>query len=264
VKRRDLERHPRDDVTVGFVAASHPILQLVSDVLTYLGDNLFVPIVVVVIGGLILAWFLRSRGTAPAPEVARSGPDVAREVTENDARAQEIQIDLQRWVADREQQLRSEIRCLINQAGRGVVSRMPVPLGTEPPGAGSQLYAGALKNEQQAGMQEALHQYRDEASQKVRDFSGLARSEGPAHAEYRRIQDLDGPVLRLDREGRETLGLWRQRESPIPNDPDPVRVDNDRTANQPEIAPLDTEAGLSWETARHGAAVRPWSQDAGQ
>lgn len=145
------------------------------------------------------------------------------------------------------------------QPGRGVVSRAPVPLGTEQPGTGSQLYAGALKNEQRAGMQEALHQYRDEASQKVRDFSGFARSEGPAHAEYRRIQGLDGPVLRLDREGRETLGRWRQRESPIPNDPDPVRVDNDRTANQPEIAPLETETGLSWEAAMHGAVAPPRS-----
>lgn len=57
---------------------------------------------------------------------------IGREVADHDARAVELDEDLRRWVRDRDRQLVREIRLLVNQAPRGVLSREPVPLGTEP------------------------------------------------------------------------------------------------------------------------------------
>ncbi len=88
-----------------------------------------------------------------------------REGAEHDARASELNEDMRRWVRDRDRQLEREFRTLVNQAGSGLVSRFPVPAAElPPPGTGSQFYSGALTNEAVAGMRQALHEYRDEAT----------------------------------------------------------------------------------------------------
>jgi hypothetical protein len=52
---------------------------------------------------------------------------------------------------------------------------VPVPRAELPPaGTGSQPYSGALTNEAVARMRQALHEHRDDATAKVREFSALA------------------------------------------------------------------------------------------
>lgn len=84
-------------------------------------------------------------------------------------------------------------------------------------GTGSQLYSGALTNEAEAGMRQALHEYRDETTAKVREFSALARGEQWWHGWYRRRRGFD-PA---------TLGL----------------------GGQERIEPLEADEGLTWAAA---------------
>jgi hypothetical protein len=100
------------------------------DVLDYIGQHLLVPILVTLVAGALVA-------------SARLYFRVGEEVADNDARASELNEDLGRWVRDRNRQLESELRGLVN-------------------GAGNQLYAGSLRNKAHAAMRQALHEYRDE------------------------------------------------------------------------------------------------------
>lgn len=77
---------------------------------------------------------------------------------DNDAKAREMQTDLDRWLPDRGRRLDGELRGMVN-------------------GAGNQLYAGSLRTKLEGAIERALHEYRDEASAKVRAFAALARSE---------------------------------------------------------------------------------------
>lgn len=189
------------------------------EVLDYAGQNLLVPIAVALVSGALIA-------------SARRYSRIGKEVADNDARAAELDEDLRRWVRDRNRQLETELRSLVN-------------------GAGIQLYAGSLRNKAHASMHRALHQYRDEATGKAREFSALARSEGRWHRRYRKRHDLGAPSLGLLGQERLYLGRWRQRPHLVdPGGPEPdLIVNDDPTANEPSIAPLDSEGGLTWEDA---------------
>jgi hypothetical protein len=173
-------------------------------------------------------------------------------VAEHDARASELNEDMRRWVRDRDRQLDRELRTLVNQAGSGIVSRFPVPPAELPPsGTGSQLHSGALTNEAVAAMRQALHEYRDEATAKVREFSALARGERRWHGWYRRRRGFHPPTLGLGGQERIALGRWRQRPvlvNPGSEEPDLV-VGDDPTAGETTIQPLEADDGLTWAAA---------------
>lgn len=185
----------------------------------YIGQHLLVPILVAVAGGVLIA-------------ATRRYLRVGKEVADNDARAGEINEDLWRWVKDRNRQLENELRGLVNTAG-------------------NQLDAGSLRNKAVAAMRQALHEYRDEATAKVREFSALARSEGRWHQRHRDRRGFGSPSLGLRGQERLYLNRWRQRPHPVNpggQEPDLV-VHDDPTADEPSIAPLESEAGLTWTEA---------------
>lgn len=203
--------------------------------LDFVGQNLLGPILAALIGGPLVA-------------IAFRYFQIPKEVGDHDARAVELDEDLRRWVRDRDRQLQQELRTLVNQAGRGIVSRYPIPAGDEPPGAGSQLYSGALDSEVRAGMREALHEYRDEASRKMREFAALARSESSWHDRYRKKHNAETSSLGLGEDEREVVSRWRERPHPVEADKT-ITVDDDPTADELEIAPLETSSGLTWTDA---------------
>jgi hypothetical protein len=213
------------------------------DILDFVGQNLLGPILAALIGGPLVA-------------VAFRYIQIPREVGDHDARAVELDEDLRRWVRDRDRQLQRELRTLVNQAGSGVASRFPVPRSEIPPGAGSQRDAGSMTNEAVAGMRAALHEYRDEASAKMREFAGLARSETDWHERYRKRHKRGAPSLGLRESERAIVAGWRERPHPVESE-GTISVDDDPTAGELAIAPLETATGLTWATAaQHGTADR--------
>lgn len=189
------------------------------DVLDYISQHLLGPVLAAVVGGPLAALTFRFFG-------------VGKEVAENDARASELSEDLRRWVRDRNRELEAQLRGLVNSAG-------------------SQLYAGSLRNQALAAMRQALHEYRDEATSKVREFSALARAEGRWHRRHRKRRGFGSPSLGLRGEERIYLNRWRQRPYLVdPGGPEPdLAVEDDPTADEPTIAPLESESGLTWAEA---------------
>jgi hypothetical protein len=192
---------------------------IVCDVLDYIGQHLLGPILAAVIGGPLAALTFRYFG-------------VGKEAAENDARASELDEDLRRWVRDRNRQLDNELRGIVN-------------------GAGNQLDSGSLRNKAVAAMRQALHEYRDEATGKAREFSALARAEGRWHRSHRRRRGFGSPTLGLRGQERLHLNRWRQRPylvDPGGQEPDLI-VGDDPTADEGSIAPLESEEGLTWAEA---------------
>jgi hypothetical protein len=192
---------------------------VLSCILFYVGDHLLGPILAALIGGPLVAISFRYF-------------EIPKEVAEHDARASELVEDQRRWVRDRDRELETEIRAIVN-------------------GAGSQLYAGSLVNAVSAAMHAALHQYRDEATSQVREFSALARSEGRWHARHRGRRGFSPPALGLLGQERIALNRWRQRPHPVePGSTQPdITAGDDPTSNEPNIEKLETDEGLTWAEA---------------
>jgi hypothetical protein len=191
-----------------------------ANAVDYFGHYLAGPILAALIAGPVIALALRFSS-------------VPREAGENDVRASEINEDLRRWVRDRNRQLEIELRAFVN-------------------GAGNQLYSGSLANQAVGAMRQALHEYRDEGSAKVREYAAIARSEGSPHRRYRRWKGGDAPALELQGQERIDLARWRRRPhivSPGSETPD-LAVSEDPTADESSIAPLESKAGLTWEAAQ--------------
>jgi hypothetical protein len=100
-------------------------------------------------------------------------------------------------------------------------------------------------------MRVALHQYRDEATSKVRQFSALASSEGRWHDRHRRRRGFSTLALGLLGQERIELDRWRRRPHPVgPGGEQPdITVEDDPTSNEPTIDRLETEDGLTWAEA---------------
>jgi hypothetical protein len=169
------------------------------EVLDYIGQNLAGPLVAALVGGPLVAVGFRYFA-------------IPGEVADHDARAVEFNMNLRRWIGDRNRQLQRELRTLVNQAGSGIVSRYLVPRHEHPPpGTGSQLYSGALGNEAVAGMRQILHEYRDEASSRVSEYAALARSEGGWHRWHRKRRGRPAIPFVLREEEVSILNEWRAR-----------------------------------------------------
>jgi hypothetical protein len=114
---------------------------------------------------------------------------IFREVNDHDARAEELGTDLTRWVHDRSRQLDAESFNASNLARQGVladVAQMSAPESIEHLPPGSQEHSGAFVNYVAHLMRRALHEYRDEASGKVREYRAMARSDRTLHRLIRR------------------------------------------------------------------------------
>jgi hypothetical protein len=217
------------------------LLQALGDAGAWLASNLLVPIVTGVFVGLAL------RAAA-----------IAGEVSSHDLRAEEIDTDLTRWVRDRGRALTGEIFHAINLARQGVIE--DVAQAPPPPGIGGtpgdQSNSGAFNNRASRIMRQALHEYRDEASGKVREYRAMARSEGWLHRWLRRLRHYDPPsALKLSPGNREVLESWRERTIPTHGEPT-VTVGDDPTQAEDtkDIRPLE-EDGLTWGAAAKRSAA---------
>ncbi|HEU5062038.1 MAG TPA: hypothetical protein VFT79_02655 [Solirubrobacterales bacterium] len=207
------------------------------DVLNYIGENLAGPVLAALIGGPLVAVGFRYF-------------EIPKEVADHDARVIEFNMNLRRWIGDRNRQLERELRALVNQAGSGIVSRYPVPQHTRPRDIGSQLDSGALTSEAIAGMRQALHEYRDEASSRVTEFSAIVRSEGRWHRWYRKRNKRREIKFWVRDEERGILASWRSRPHPLEKDKT-IFVDVGADPSiEPDIAPLEEGEGLTWEAAK--------------
>jgi hypothetical protein len=210
------------------------------DALNYIGEHLAGPVLAAVIGGPLAALTFRYFGTGKV-------------VADHDAQAAAIRNDLRRWIRDRDRKLATEIKIIVNQ--HAVISKTIVPKSElPPPGTGSQLYSGALENGVWGAMRDALHEYRDEASGKVRTYAATARSEGWMERLHRKRADQTPVDLRFEASDRERLQSWRERPHPVERDK-MITVSNDPTEGEEEIAALETEAGLTWSAAASGATL---------
>jgi hypothetical protein len=214
-----------------------------ADVLTWAGDELLAPVLTGIAVGLAL------RGAA-----------IPGEVASHDAEAEASNTDLIRWVRDRDRQLNGEVFHALNMARQGIiedVAQPPVPKDLENAERGSQEYSGAFIRRVQRLMRQALHEYRDETSRKVRAYRTMARSEGWSHQAWRWWPRLAEPApLELPEDVVELLGSWRERPipvRPVPNMEAPIaRVTDDPTRSEDarEIRALEGPGGLDWNTAR--------------
>jgi len=233
----------------------HTRLVLLCDLLQALGDagawvasNLVAPIVTGIFVGVAL------RGAAIASEVSR-----------HDLRAEEIATDLSRWVRDRGRVLTAEIFRAINLARQGIiedVAQPPLPPGLEGTTPGDMSSSGAFQSRVGRIMFQALQEYRDEASSKVREYRAMARDEGRLHRWLRRWRHDDPPTqLVLSSANRKTLESWRERTIPTYGEPTiTIEEKNDptRAEDASDIRPLE-ENGLTWESAARWPAAIPCS-----
>jgi hypothetical protein len=218
------------------------LLQAFGDTAAWVANNFVAPVITGAFVGLAL------RAAA-----------IAGEVSSHDLRAEEIDTDLTRWIRDRGRALTGEIFHAINLARQGViedVARVPTPpgVGGTP---GDQSNSGAFNNRASRIMRQALHEYRDEASSKVREYRAMARSEGWLHRRLRRWRRVGTPcALKLSPGNRRVLESWRERTIPTYGEPT-VTVEDDPTQSEDakDIWPLE-EDGLTWEVAakRHDAS----------
>jgi hypothetical protein len=214
---------------------------VVADIGTWAADHLIAPILTGVFVGIALRWAV-----------------LPGEVANHDARAEEMNADLIRFVRDRTRQLDGEIIHAANLAMQGIiedVAQAPVPRELEGTKPGSLVDSGAFLGRVGRLMLRALHEYRDEASRKVREYKGMARSEGWTHRAFRRATRRREPsALVLPDDGRKALDTWRTRDVRMADGG--VRTaapkeDPTKAADASDIAPLETEAGLTWESVDH-------------
>jgi hypothetical protein len=212
------------------------LLQALGDAGAWLGNHLVAPIVTGVFVG-----------------VALRAASIAGEVSRHDLRAEEIGTDLTRWVNDRGRALTGEIFHALNLARQGIiedVAQMPPPPGMSGT-AGDMSSSGAFNARIARLMRGTLHEYRDEASSKVREYRAMARAESRLHRLLRRWR-RDGPPgsLSLSPTNREVLNSWRERTIPTYGEPT-ITVDDDPTKAEDakDIRPLEDEGGLTWQAA---------------
>ncbi len=190
-----------------------------------------------------------------------------------------------RWVRDRDRQLTAEIFRARNLALHGIiedVEQPPVPKDLEQLPPGDLGNSGALVRRVERLMRRAFHEYRDEMSAKVREYEGVARSEGRVHGAVRAWRERDvglrpprvksqrrpPPALRLPEDALELLVKWRERAVPVHGTPT-ATVDDDRadTRIQPATSLLlrhardlprrMPRAAAGWATTDEPTAMAP-------
>lgn len=161
--------------------------------------------------------------------------EVKREVTEHDAKAAQIQTDLDRWTSDHARKVEADLRRTVNElAGSG------------------HLYSGAMRNGLEHVMEAAQEEWRNAASEKLRAFKALALAEGDEHV---RRRGGGGPTLVLSDELRSAVESWRERPYPLPDTGEGPLRPRDLIGEDQGIGPLLTSDGLTWEGAGSPASA---------
>jgi hypothetical protein len=177
------------------------MLETLGDIGLYGLENLAVPVAA--------AW---ATATAVAARGARG------QVADHDRQAAYLSEDVRRWVLDRDRVAQVRMHEITQQAhAQGV-------------GRGGTLTAAAGKVYRQV-----MHEWRDEATGRLRELDELLASEGPVHASHRRRHGRGRPWLGLPQDCRDALAGWRER------------AESDPTASEPMVRELEQRD--PWTTA---------------
>jgi hypothetical protein len=141
------------------------------------------------------------------------------QVRSNDRRVDALSRDLRRWIHDRDREL-SATRKIIEAYARNpdlegpivdqlVALRAPVPDDLKHHPAGSQYHSGPHVRWQVRAKEEALHQYRDRATETIDGLDSIKESEGRWHRIERKRRRLAAPEVRLSSPELEVLARWR-------------------------------------------------------
>ena len=147
---------------------------------------------------------------------------VHREIASHDHQISELNEDLRRWIRDRDRQRKHELAEVINQNA-----------------AAGTLYGGSAITGLKVRAEIVRHEWRDEASRVLREFTRIVDAEGRLHELLRR-RSGDRPGLKLPDDIRTLLFEW---QAPIekPGEPGlytPLDDPADREL-EPEIAALE-------------------------
>lgn len=175
--------------------------------LDWLGDNLLAP----VLAAIFTAALIRVGSVRGA-------------VAQNTRLVNYLNDDLRRWVRDRDRQLEIELKTITNQAG-------------------PQLYSGGHVRHRAAAKRRALHEYRDEATGKLRELAELEDGEGILHRYWRRREGRPPLALHLPADCRDALARWREpATNPADATAPPVSVDDPSRADlEPALGELEAE-----------------------
>jgi hypothetical protein len=165
------------------------------------------------------------------------------EVVADDRIVGDLNEDLRRWVRDRDRELDVEHAILSAQYNNPDSvpewrERVPEELRHLP--AGSMYYSGAHVQAHADAQRRALHEYRDEASRKVRAYKARVEREGRLHRFWRKRRDGAAPCLTLPQDCRDILAKWREPATVTGFDHTPVAIDDPTDpALEPELAELE-------------------------
>lgn len=168
----------------------------------------------------------------------------------HDRLVRDLNEDLRRWVSDRARQLTADLALIAAYAndpdleGPAVERligglRKPVPDDLKRLPAGSQFSSGAHLNWQKAAKEQALHEWRDEATRKLRELDEVLAAEGRLHARRRERKGGPSPELRLPPEGVQCVDGWRAPAA-IPGTTDTLEIDDPTRADlEPRVRGLE-------------------------
>jgi hypothetical protein len=114
------------------------------------------------------------------------------EIANHDQAARSRDEDLASWVSDRSVVLRRQLREI-----------------SELHNADNLYWSSEHANALARAKERALHEYRDQERQALRDVTHLREGEGRAHAFWRRIRGLGPPELTAHHKMQPALDLWR-------------------------------------------------------
>jgi hypothetical protein len=119
--------------------------------------------------------------------------------------------------------------------------RVPVPEQLKQVPAGSQYETGAHLRWRAEAARQALHEWRDEATKKRREYRDTMASEGRVASWVRRRRGQDSPRLVLPEPAREALARWRAPATIPRSDGHPSMPIDDpsRPELEPELAELE-------------------------
>lgn len=173
------------------------------------------------------------------------------DVAAHDRRVANLNVDLRRWIADRDRVVETELALIAAYArnpdlegpfvDRLIALRAPVPDELKGLPAGSQYDSGAHLRWRAEAKRLALHQWRDHGTLKLREYHDVMAPEGRVAGWVRRRRGLDGPRLGIPESAREALRQWREPAT-IPNGFGDVSMpvdDPSRPELEPELAELE-------------------------
>jgi hypothetical protein len=162
------------------------MVEILEDVGAFVLTELLAPVVAVVLTSM----YLSARGAGG-------------QIAEHDRLVANLNEDLRRWVHDRDRVAQARMSEIRQQANAMGVIR-----------------GGALAEAAGKVYRRVLHEYRDEATRKIRQRDELTSSEGRAHAWRRERRRTPMPELRLPPDCEKLLATWRAKADEDPSRPE--------------------------------------------